>query len=252
MQAEVDRAIDTMWKRYSEPLTLADLADAAILSRFYFSRIFRMLTGTSPGRFLAAVRLHKAKNLLLETSMTVTDISYQVGYNSLGTFTSRFTRSVGISPARYRLLSHSGIPMVSIPMPRDPGRGGSISGSLHLPTTDTPVRTYIGVFESMIVQGQPVACDILDSPGEYRLTGIPDGQWFIRAVAVANGNVDLRPWDRKPLFVSPREWAAPSGQPTVVDLYMRPIRPIDLPVLLALPELDCEVLPQFVPEPSAT
>jgi len=96
MQAAVERAIKSMWERYDEPLTLAELADAAILSRFYFSRVFRNVTGTSPGRFLTAIRLYKAKNLLLSTSLSVTELSYRVGYNSLGTFTTRFTKSVGV------------------------------------------------------------------------------------------------------------------------------------------------------------
>src|SRR5579859_5367880 len=108
MQAAIERAIDTMWARYHEPLSLADIADTAILSKFYFSRVFRNFTGTSPGRFLTAIRLSKAKQLLLETSLSVAEISYMVGYNSLGTFTSRFTHSVGVSPARYRALSQAG------------------------------------------------------------------------------------------------------------------------------------------------
>jgi len=246
MQAAVERAIKTMWDRYSEPLTLAELADVAILSRFYFTRVFRVVTGTTPGRFLTAVRLFKAKNLLLETSMTVTDISYQVGYNSLGTFTSRFTRSVGISPARYRYLSQSGIPSMAIPLPRDPSRSGSISGTLHFPEIDTPVRVYVGVFESIIAEGQPIACDVVDAPGTFHLTGVPDGEWFIRAVAVATKDLDPQPSNRKPLFVSRRQWVKVNRDAKVIDVYMRPVDAIDLPILLALPELDGQELPELV------
>jgi hypothetical protein len=197
-----------------------------------------MATGTSPRRFLSAVRLHKAKNLLLETSTTVTNISYDVGYNSLGSFISRFTKSVGISPARYRTLSQSGIPVVSTPSPRDPRRRESVHGSLRLPRTDVPIRVYVGAFESMIAQGRPIACDILDTPRAYRLAGVPDGEWFIRAIAVATSNIDPRPWHRQPLFVSRQTPVTVSGAPAVVHVDMRPVCPVDLPVLLALPELD--------------
>jgi AraC-like DNA-binding protein len=235
-----------MWDRYNEPLTLAELADAAILSRFYFSRVFRVVTGTTPGRFLTAVRLYKAKNMLLETSMTVTDISYQVGYNSLGTFTSRFTRSVGISPARYRFLSQRGIPSVAIPLPRDPSRRGSISGTLDLPEVDRPVRVYVGAFESVIAEGPPIACDIVEGPGTYRLSGVPDGGWYIRALAVATRDLDPQPWNRRPLFVSRRKWVKVNGEAKVIDINMRPIHAFDLPILLALPELDGQELPERV------
>ena len=159
----VDRAISTMWERYSEPLTLDELADTAILSKFYFSRCFRSITGTSPGRFLTAVRLYRAKNLLQKTSLSVTDIAYTVGYNSLGTFTTRFTKSVGMSPARFRALSHSGLPS----LPRSPAgvyRGtGEVRGTVVLPPSSTALRLYVGAFGSPIVEGVPVSCDILDT-----------------------------------------------------------------------------------------
>ena len=78
MQSAVERVITNMWERYDEPLSLEEMADMAVFSRFYFSRVRRSITGTSPGRFLTAIRLYRAKNLLLETTMSVTDISYQV------------------------------------------------------------------------------------------------------------------------------------------------------------------------------
>ena len=78
------------------------MARAAMFSKFHFSRIFRRVTGVSPGRFLSAIRLQEAKHLLVSTTLNVADISLRVGYNSVGTFSSRFTRSVGMSPTAYR------------------------------------------------------------------------------------------------------------------------------------------------------
>src|SRR6266705_7131655 len=57
MNSTVERAIKCICERYSEPLSLADVANSAILSRFHFSRIFRDATGVTPGRFLSAVRI---------------------------------------------------------------------------------------------------------------------------------------------------------------------------------------------------
>jgi AraC family transcriptional regulator len=102
LNSAVERAIDCMWERYSEPLSLTDIAGSALLSRFHFSRIFREVTGISPGRFLAAVRIYHAKQMLLSTDIKIEEITYAVGYNSLGSFTTRFTASAGIPPGRFR------------------------------------------------------------------------------------------------------------------------------------------------------
>jgi AraC family transcriptional regulator len=243
-----------MWKRYDEPLSLTEMAESAVLSKFYFSRVFRSLTGISPGRFLTAVRIAKAKQLLLETSLSVTDISYMVGYNSLGTFTSRFTRSVGVPPARYRMLSDIGVPPITAPYPSPivqakSSRFGAVVGKVTLPETDTPVRVYVGAFNGPVVEGIPASCDILDCSGGYELSRLPEGRWFVRAAAVAvrDTDVDPRPWLRTPLYVA-------SGHASVsqdrgvdeVDLVLRRFTPLDLPVLLALPELDNRCLPELL------
>jgi AraC-like DNA-binding protein len=227
-----------MWERYDEPLSLEEMADMAVFSRFYFSRVFRSITGTSPGRFLTAIRLYKAKNLLLETTMSVTDISYQVGYNSPGTFSSRFTRSVGISPARYRYLSETGIPAPDC-QAADGQQGGVVRGSVTSPETGVQTRVYVSLFDSTIPQGAPVACAVLDGASSYELTDVPDGQWFLHATAVAVQNLDPRPWMRKPvLLAAGRPIKVVAGRTVSANVELRLPRPTDLPILLALPELD--------------
>jgi AraC family transcriptional regulator len=228
-----------MWDRYNEPLSLDAMADSAFLSRFYFSRLFRSTTGTSPGRFLTAIRLYKAKNLLLETDMSVTDIAYGVGYNSLGTFISRFTRSVGISPARYRWLAEQGIPQLARPTAVGPRRRGTISGRLALPPIDVPVKVYVGVFDSPIVQGLPAACDILEASGSYILRDVPEGEWYVRAAAIALDDIASQPSMRRPLAVGAHDpIAVIGGTSLTVDLELHHTGIFDLPILIALPELD--------------
>jgi AraC family transcriptional regulator len=238
VQTAVERVITNMWDRYDEPLSLEEMADMAVFSRFYFSRVFRSITGTSPGRFLTAIRLYKAKNLLLETSMSVTDISYQVGYNSPGTFSSRFTRSVGISPARYRYLSEAGIPALDYPVSVGHQLGG-VRGSVTAPELGVPVRIYLSLFESTIPQGTPIAGAVLDGVGDYELPAVAEGQWYLHAAAVAVQNLDPRPWLRKPLLVAAsRPVKVVAGRTATVNVELRPPRLTDLPILLALPELD--------------
>lgn len=238
-QLAVERAIATIWNRYDEPLSLDDIADSAILSKFYFSRTFREATGTSPGRFLAAVRLFRAKNLLLETTKSVTDIAYAVGYNSLGTFTSRFARSVGASPGRYRALSRGGLHTLNGRVATG-GCRGTITGSIRLPETDEEVRIYVGAFRTPVVEGFPAACDILGSSGGFTLTDVPPGTWCVRAAAVAMSDLEPRPWLRKPLFLGrgARLVVRPGKAQASQHIGLRPVRTVDTPILLALPELD--------------
>jgi AraC family transcriptional regulator len=245
MQIAVERAIATMWERYEEPLSLDEIANTAILSKFYFSRVFRNLTGTSPGRFLSAVRLQQAKNMLLETNLSVTEISYRVGYNSLGTFTSRFTRSVSHSPARYRALARAGKlepgnQSAPAPQPRLDGgrRACAVDGTIRLPATEQPVRIYVGAFRESLVQGRPTACAILDGPGEFSLR-VPEGVWYVRAAVIAMSDCPVAPKERRPLLVaSSQPLCVRRDQDTRVNLVARPLSPLDLPILLALPELD--------------
>ena len=96
------RAKDLVDARYSEPLTVDDLARAAGLSRGHFSREFRSAFGESPHAYLLTRRLERAAAMLRNTDRSVTDICFSVGLQSLGSFTTSFTRTYGHSPSAYR------------------------------------------------------------------------------------------------------------------------------------------------------
>ena len=96
------RAKDLADGRYFEPLGVDDLARAAGLSRAHFSRAFRRAFGESPHAYLLTRRLERAAALLRTTDRTVTDICLSVGLRSLGSFTSSFTHTYGVSPRAYR------------------------------------------------------------------------------------------------------------------------------------------------------
>lgn len=81
------------------------MAEIASMSVYHFARVFREQTGLPPATYLAALRLSEAKRLLIETSLSVADICSKVGYNSIGTFTSRFTQVVGMSPGKFRAVN---------------------------------------------------------------------------------------------------------------------------------------------------
>jgi AraC-like DNA-binding protein len=96
------RAKDLADARYFEPLDVDDLARAAGLSRAHFSREFRRAFGEPPHAYLLTRRLERAAALLRNTDRSVTDICLSVGLQSLGSFTSSFTRTYGVPPTAYR------------------------------------------------------------------------------------------------------------------------------------------------------
>ncbi len=96
------RAKDLADGRYFEPLTVADLARVAGLSRAHFSREFRRAYGESPHGYLLTRRLERAAALLRTTDRSVADICVSVGLQSVGSFTTSFTRTYGVSPTAYR------------------------------------------------------------------------------------------------------------------------------------------------------
>jgi AraC-like DNA-binding protein len=96
------RAKDLADARYFEPLGVDDLASAAGLSRAYFSREFRRAFGEPPHAYLLTRRLERAAALLRTTDRSVASICFAVGLQSVGSFTTSFTRTYGMSPTRYR------------------------------------------------------------------------------------------------------------------------------------------------------
>jgi AraC-like DNA-binding protein len=96
------RAKDLADARYFESLGVDDLARAAGLSRAHFSREFRRAFGESPHAYLLTRRLERAAALLRATDRSVADICLSVGLQSIGSFTTSFTRTFGVSPNAYR------------------------------------------------------------------------------------------------------------------------------------------------------
>jgi AraC-like DNA-binding protein len=96
------RAKDLADARYAEPLGVDDLARAAGLSRAHFSREFRRAFGETPHGYLLTRRMERAAALLRVTDRSIPDICFSVGLRSVGSFTTSFSRTYGISPAAYR------------------------------------------------------------------------------------------------------------------------------------------------------
>jgi AraC-like DNA-binding protein len=96
------RAKDLVDARYREPLDVDTLARTARLSSAHFSREFKRAFGESPHQYLLSRRLERAAALLRATDRSVSDICFTVGLRSVGSFTSSFGRTFGMSPTAYR------------------------------------------------------------------------------------------------------------------------------------------------------
>lgn len=96
------RAHDEIDRRYAEPLDLDRLAAVAGVSKFHFLRCFADVYGHTPAATLTRRRIERAQDLLRATNLTVTEVCTLVGYRSLGSFSSRFRRLVGVSPSAYQ------------------------------------------------------------------------------------------------------------------------------------------------------
>ncbi len=236
-----ERVISVMRERLDETLTLEALAEIGSLSPYHFCRVFRQVTGIPPHEFLTALRLAAAKRLLLTTPLSVTDICFEVGYSSLGSFTTRFTHSVGLPPLRLRQLVEgvAGSPRLA------PGSGDSsidlqagIRGEVLVPGGFVGM-IHVGVFPTRLPRSRPVGCTRLAGPGIFCIRDVPDGRYYLLAVAYS------RSYDVLSYLLSEHgSYVGCSEEPVLVrggqalemvKLHLRPPRSIDPPILTAAP-----------------
>lgn len=237
IEQSIERVIVAMHANLGERITIDDMARIAMFSKFHFSRAFRDLTGMSPGRFLSALRLQAAKHLLVSTSLSVAEISNQVGYSSVGTFSWRFKSSVGVAPTAFRAYGGQN------PGTQDRRRTSSHEGSATIrgvvsapvPHQDTPV--FVGLFPDVLPQGSPLRCAFLDEPGRYVLDHVPPGTWHVLAYSAQPSQEaqegGTEPGAHNTLVGAHGPLTVSVGTVlTAVDLRLRPARRTDPPVLV--------------------
>jgi transcriptional regulator GlxA family with amidase domain len=101
------RARDQMDREYAQPLDVEALARTALMSSGHFSRSFRAAYGETPYSYLMTRRIERAMTLLRRGDLSVTEVCFEVGCSSLGSFSTRFAELVGESPSAYRSRDHS-------------------------------------------------------------------------------------------------------------------------------------------------
>jgi AraC family transcriptional regulator len=260
----VERVIEAMRNQIDQPLTLQQMARIGTASPYHFNRTFRQVTGVPPFQFLYALRLDAAKRLLTETQKKVIDICYEVGYNSVGTFTRRFADVLGVSPTRLRKLARANGKAASPGSKGSKARtrekpGASVSGYVAA-MEDFQGVIAIGLFATPIPQGKPVSCALIESAGDYSLQGVGDGEYYLFAVGLPPQPAQSRRGPGTPGLARPVSGSVcfdyatalrGGGQPIKISrgvvagdtaLYLRPPSPVDPPVLLVVPRVQAEVM----------
>jgi len=113
--AALRRAHDLIDRDYAEALDLDVMAREAGYSKYHFARTFAMAYGETPRAYLTRRRVERAKNLLRTANLSVTEVCFLVGFESLGSFSSLFRRLVGQSPSVYRASSLAAGAVPAIP-----------------------------------------------------------------------------------------------------------------------------------------
>jgi AraC family transcriptional regulator len=245
----IEHVIEEVSDRLDERFSLEDLASLVFFSPYHFHRIFRHVTGIPPGRFFSALRIEAAKRLLLTSDLSVTEVCLEVGYQSLGSFASQFSRLVGVSPRAFRNLSQADGAALRLQPPPPPADAPvAVTGRLELEGGDRGRLAAVGLFRTPLAEGRPVACTLAGAPGRYEIRSHHRGSVYVLAASLepADEWLGLLLEDADLRVASGDEAVRlhRGGKPHAVDLVLRPRRLIDPPILvppalLALaPEVD--------------
>ncbi|MBO0890471.1 MAG: helix-turn-helix transcriptional regulator, partial [Acidothermales bacterium] len=237
----VSTAVGMLRADLGATLRLNELADALGYSPFHLTRVFRTVVGVPPGEFRTALRFDFAKRLLLLERLSVTDTCYEVGFDSLGTFSSRFSRLVGVSPAEFQRLPelvHESTPDHVIVRSAGDTRA-VVRGTVRAAGCDGPV--YVGLFPTSLAYSRPVVGTYLPRPGAFELPAVPLGSYRLLAAgfpAAADAIARLLPDQRTQVGSANRWLRVVTGTERLrADVRLSPLDPDQPPVLVATPAL---------------
>jgi AraC-like DNA-binding protein len=244
----VERVTAALRERFAEPFSLDEMARIAISSPYHFNRVFRQVTGLPPGRFLWALRIQAAKRLLVATNRSVTSVCFEVGYSSLGTFSTHFSEYVGTSPGRMRhvartlavgelLRRYADEARVDSGGGPDAGRA-AVAGRVRVPPEFDGV-VVVGLFRTPLPRGHPVACGPADAAGDFCLTPVPDGRYHLFAAGLEFHGDAMSHLVNEPRLRGRAGPVIVSGGVALgsADVCLRPPRITDPPILASLPIL---------------
>ncbi len=243
-RAAVERIVTHMKEHLDEPLVLDEIARIAAISKFHLVRVFDEITGTTPHHFLSCLRMQRAKDLLLASDRSITDICMEVGYASLGSFSKTFSALVGISPQDFRAMPKKLDAMqFARAIWKFLGARTRESGPQLEGVVEGPGRprgfTFVGTFTNGVPQGVPYSGTVLLSHGKFRIKRPEMEEFHLMAVLVpfTADLTSIMATLPVGLVASLRVQDGMAKGAEKPCLRMRPLRSTDPPIVLALPAL---------------
>lgn len=244
---EVKASLHYIQEHIFDPLSLEEIAKEVGYSPYHFTRIFKAHMGIPLFYYVSSLRLQKAKDLLLHTDLTIRDIALEVGHQSLGTFTTRFTQKVGVSPAAFRQTAadaEKALETIKRLGEEESGNGTAGEQCSIFGTTETEIPyqgiALIGLFPKPIPEGIPLYGTLVRLPGGFCISAVKPGVYYLMATSVSWGmqaesilltQKTLRTRNHQPLEVSPGK----KIEPLKVTFYLPQLD--DPPILVSLPFL---------------
>jgi AraC family transcriptional regulator len=185
----LERVVRAMSSQFDPPMTNEHLANIACLSPYHFNRVFRNVVGIPPIQFHYALRLERAKRLLINSELSITDICFEIGYNSLGTFVSRFKELVGLPPSAFRCLGRhlcrARLVDVRATCDAQPHvTANRIQFTIVNAARDFDGLVFTALFPRAIAEGIPGAFAITTGSESSYLQKPGDGEWHVFSVAI--------------------------------------------------------------------
>jgi AraC-like DNA-binding protein len=243
-QVAVERVISHIKLHLEKPFDLDQIAQLAAISKFHFVRVFEEITGTTPHHFLACLRVQRAKELLLNSKSPITEICFEVGYTSLGSFSATFSALVGVSPQQFRQLPKRLTPtQFAKAVWHFLASNRKIAGRVLEGEVEGSGKargfTFVGAFTTGVPQGMPFSGTVLLAPGRFRIQRPDEPEFhllgaFIPLSADLSTIVTTLPVG---MVGSLRVQNTAAGAPSKPRLRLRPLRLTDPPIVLALPAL---------------
>lgn len=231
------RATRYLRNHFRDRVTIGDLSAHLAYSPSHLTRVFTAAVGTSPMDYLAAWRLHEAKHLLVAHRMGVAETCHEVGYTSVGTFSRRFLRDVGIPPGALRRIAdridERTLPAVSLLVPA----AGRIRVRPEVPEEmrralgPVPYQ-WVGTFPRPVPSGLPATGTLRRGIDEVELPVVPGAPWILATILPDGASVHEHLAPTSPLVARLRVPSTP-----VIGAVTLPVRaalPWDPAVLVAL------------------
>ena len=226
------------------PLDLDELARVAAVSKYHLVRVFDEITGATPHHFLACLRVQRAKELLLQTDHSITEVCLQAGYNSLGTFSNTFSQLVGVSPQDFRSLprrmtaAQFAATIWRYLAARKKFSGPAIAGVVEGPRSPKGF-IFVGTFTSGVPLGVPFSGTVMVGRGSFRIERPAVAEFHLLAALVPLSAKLAEMVVNLPIsyVASERVQNDLNGAAIAPRLRLRPLQLTDPPIVMALPAL---------------